>query len=38
MIVQSAANSGAVILYSEDLSPGQSYGPVRVVNPLREAE
>ncbi len=34
LIVQAAQASGAGILYSEDLSDGQSYGPVRVVNPL----
>jgi predicted nucleic acid-binding protein len=34
LIVQAAAGSGAEILYSEDLSHGQVYGPVRVLNPL----
>jgi predicted nucleic acid-binding protein len=34
LIVQAAAASGAEILYSEDLLPGQVYGTVRVVNPL----
>ncbi|MGE0453995.1 MAG: PIN domain-containing protein [Vicinamibacteria bacterium] len=34
LIVQAAAASGAATLYSEDLSDGQSYGTVRVVNPL----
>ena len=34
LIVQAAQASGAEILYSEDLSDGQSYGSVRVVNPL----
>jgi predicted nucleic acid-binding protein len=38
LIVQAAGMSGAEILYSEDLSPGQSYGSVRVVNPLLEGE
>ena len=38
LIVQAAGVSGAEILYSEDLSHGQSYGSVRVVNPLREGE
>jgi predicted nucleic acid-binding protein len=38
LIVQAAGVSGAEILYSEDLSHGQSYGCVRVVNPLREGE
>jgi predicted nucleic acid-binding protein len=37
LIVQAANASGAAILYSEDLSDGQSYGAVRVVNPLRAA-
>jgi predicted nucleic acid-binding protein len=35
LIVQAAEQSGAEILYSEDLSEGQIYGSVRVVNPLR---
>lgn len=34
LIVQAAERSGAAILYSEDLSDGQTYGSVRVVNPL----
>ena len=34
LIVQAASASGATILYSEDLSDGQAYGSVRVVNPL----
>jgi predicted nucleic acid-binding protein len=34
LIVHAAGISGAVILYSEDLSDGQNYGSVRVVNPL----
>lgn len=34
LIVQAAQASGAEILYSEDLSDGQAYGSVRVVNPL----
>lgn len=34
LIVQAAEASGADILYSEDLSDGQQYGSVRVVNPL----
>ena len=36
MIVQAAEGSGAEVLYSEDLSDGQAYGSVRVVNPLRK--
>ena len=35
LIVQAAGSSGAAVLYSEDLAEGQSYGAVRVVNPLR---
>jgi len=34
LVVQSAQTAGADILYSEDLSDGQHYGSVRVVNPL----
>lgn len=34
LIVHAAMSSGATVLYSEDLSAGQSYGGVRVVNPL----
>jgi len=34
LIVQAAIASGVAILYSEDLSAGQAYGSVRVVNPL----
>ena len=35
LIIQAAHTSGAEIVYSEDLSDGQTYGIVRVVNPLR---
>lgn len=35
LVIQAAESSGAVVLYSEDLSDGQSYGAVQVVNPLR---
>ena len=35
LVVQAAQVSGAEILYSEDLSDGQAYGSVRVINPLR---
>ena len=35
LIIQAAQASGAEVLYSEDLSDGQTYGFVRVVNPLR---
>jgi predicted nucleic acid-binding protein len=34
LVLQAAQASGAEILYSEDLSDGQQYGSVRVVNPL----
>jgi predicted nucleic acid-binding protein len=35
LIVQAAASCGAEVLYSEDLADGQSYGDVRVINPLK---
>jgi predicted nucleic acid-binding protein len=35
LVLQAAQASGAEILYSEDLSHGQTYGSVRVINPLR---
>jgi predicted nucleic acid-binding protein len=35
LVLQAAENSGASILYSEDLADGRSYGAVLVVNPLR---
>jgi predicted nucleic acid-binding protein len=35
MILQAAEGSGAEILYAEDLSHGQHYGPVEVVDPFR---
>jgi len=34
LIIQAAEASGATVLYSEDLSDGQTYRGVRVVNPL----
>jgi predicted nucleic acid-binding protein len=34
LILQAAEQSGAAVLYSEDLSAKQSYGTVQVVNPL----
>lgn len=34
LVVQAAQASGADILYSEDLSHGQRYGTVQVINPL----
>ena len=36
LIIHAAQTSGATLLYSEDLSDGQTYGSVRVVNPLRD--
>lgn len=36
LIVRAANDSGASVLYSEDLSHGQSYDGTRVVNPLRD--
>lgn len=38
LVLQAAQASGADVLYSEDLSDGQKYGPVRVVNPLRAGQ
>lgn len=35
LIIYAAQVAGAEILYSEDLSDGQMFGPVRVVNPVR---
>jgi predicted nucleic acid-binding protein len=34
LVVQAAQASGAAVLYSEDLSAGQEFGSVTVVNPL----
>lgn len=34
LILQAAENSGASVLYSEDLNHGRLYGSVRVVNPF----
>lgn len=36
LVVQAAQASGAEVLYSEDLSDGQTYGTVRVTNPFAE--
>jgi predicted nucleic acid-binding protein len=36
LVVQAAETAGASILYSEDLSNGQLYGSVRVVNPFAQ--
>ena len=35
LILQAAEQSGAAVLYSEDLAGKQSYGSVQVVNPLQ---
>jgi predicted nucleic acid-binding protein len=37
LIIQAAGSAGATVLYSEDLADGQTYGPVRVVNPLNHS-
>lgn len=37
LIVRAAQTAGASILYSEDLSHGQSYGTLRVINPFSAA-
>jgi predicted nucleic acid-binding protein len=37
LIVQAAQASGADVLYSEDLSAAQEFGPVIVVNPLAQS-
>ena len=34
LILHAAETAGADVLYSEDMAPGQSYGSVKVVNPL----
>lgn len=34
LVIHAAQMSGAEVLYSEDLSDGQTYGSVRVVNPF----
>jgi|SRR5580704_3827200 predicted nucleic acid-binding protein len=34
LVLQAAEDSGAAVLYSEDLASGQKYGPIRVINPL----
>jgi len=36
LILHAAEMAGATVLYSEDLAGGQSYGSIRVINPLRE--
>ncbi len=35
LILQAAGSAGASVLYSEELAEGQSYGSVRVLNPLQ---
>lgn len=35
LIIHAAERSGAETLYSEDLSDGQTYGMIRVINPLK---
>jgi predicted nucleic acid-binding protein len=35
LVIQAAQAAGADVLYSEDLSDGQRYGTVRVLNPFR---
>ncbi|MGB6200503.1 MAG: PIN domain-containing protein [Candidatus Acidiferrales bacterium] len=37
LIVQAAGVSGATVVYSEDLADGQTYGSLRVVNPLKHS-
>lgn len=36
LIVQAAESAGVSTIYSEDLSAGQEYGSVRVINPLSD--
>lgn len=35
LILQAAEDSGATVLYSEDLAAGQHYGNILVINPLK---
>jgi predicted nucleic acid-binding protein len=35
LVVHAAQSAGTQVLYSEDLSDGQLYGAVRVMNPFR---
>lgn len=37
LIIQAAGTSGAAVVYSEDLADGQTYGALRVVNPLNHS-
>jgi predicted nucleic acid-binding protein len=34
LILQAATSAAVGTLYTEDLSHGQSYGPIRVINPF----
>jgi len=34
LVIHAAQSAGTQVLYSEDLSDGQLYGPVRVINPF----
>jgi predicted nucleic acid-binding protein len=36
LIVHAAQSAGTTVLYSEDLSHGQRYGPIRVINPFNQ--
>jgi predicted nucleic acid-binding protein len=38
LVLHAAERCGATVLYSEDLTSGQQYGSVRVVNPFFESE
>lgn len=38
LILQAAESAGVTILYSEDLSDGQTYGSVRVIDPLTSSK
>ncbi len=35
LVLHAAEESGAAVVYSEDLAAGQSYGSVEVINPLK---
>jgi predicted nucleic acid-binding protein len=37
LIIHAAQEAGASVLYSEDLSDGQHYGTVQVINPLTDS-
>jgi predicted nucleic acid-binding protein len=36
LVVHAAQSAGTKVLYSEDLSDGQHYGPLRVINPFSQ--